>query len=195
MNHEPEAQTILDLIEAFRRSKAMFTAVRLGIFEQLAITPLSCSALASQLCWTAPPLSRLLDGCVALGLLEYDGEHYLNTNAANRFLTNASPETLAGYIVYSDQSLYKLWDHLDDAIREGTNRWTQAFGSRSALFDHYFRNETSTRSFLGGMHGFGQLASPRIVSAFDLSQYKHLVDLGGATGHLSIAACKTISAT
>lgn len=190
MNHEPEAQIVLDLIEAFRRSKVMFTTVQLGIFEQLAIVPQTCAALAVQLSLDRPALSRLLDGCVSLGLLERDGDHYVNTKAANRFLTHASPETLAGYIVYSDQSLYKLWDHLDDAVREGSNRWTQAFGSRSALFDHYFRNETSTRSFLAGMHGFGQLASPRIVTAFDLSRFKQMVDLGGATGHLSIAACK-----
>jgi acetylserotonin N-methyltransferase len=190
MNHDPEAANILDLIEAFRRSKVMFTAVRLGIFDQLAIAPLSCSALAVQLSLDRPALSRLLNGCVSLRLLEREGELYSNTNAATRFLIKASPETLAGYIVYSDQSLYKLWDHMDDAIREGTNRWTQAFGSRSALFDHYFRDETSTRSFLAGMHGFGQLASPRIVTAFDLSRFVHLVDLGGATGHLSIAACK-----
>ena len=190
MNHEPEAQTVLDLIEAFRRSKVMFTAVQLGIFEQLAIVPQSCAALAAQLSLDRPALSRLLDGCVSLSLLERNGDQYVNSKAATRFLTKASPETLAGYIVYSDQSLYKLWDHLDDAVREGTNRWTQTFGSRSALFDHYFRNETSTRSFLAGMHGFGQLASPRIVTAFDLRRFKHLVDLGGATGHLSIAACK-----
>ena len=193
MNHEPEAQIVLDLIEAFRRSKAMFTAVQLGIFEQLAIVPQTCAALAVQLSLDRTALSRLLDGCVSLGLLERDGEYYVNTKAANRFLTHASPETLAGYIVYSDQSLYKLWDHLDDAIREGSNRWTQAFGSRSALFDHYFRNETSTRSFLAGMHGFGQLASPRIVTAFDLSRFKRMVDLGGATGHVAIAACKAYS--
>jgi acetylserotonin N-methyltransferase len=191
MNHEPEAQTILNLIEAFRRSKVMFTAVRLGIFDQLASAPQCCAALAVQLSLERRALSRLLDGCVALRLLERDGELYANSNAATRFLTKASPETLAGYILYSDQSLYKLWDHMDDAVREGTNRWTQAFGSRSALFDHYFRDETSTRSFLAGMHGLGQLASPRIVGTFDLSRFGHLVDLGGATGHLSIAACKT----
>jgi acetylserotonin N-methyltransferase len=40
------------------------------------------------------------------------------------------------------------------------------------------------------MHGFGQLASPPAVHAFDLSRFTHLVDLGGATGHLAIAACE-----
>ena len=194
MNHELAAETVLDLIEAFRRSKAMFTAVRLGLFDHLAICPQSCAALAVQLSLDRSALSRLLDGCVSLGLLEHEGGLYANTNTATRFLTKASPETLAGYIVYSDESLYKLWDHLDDAVREGTNRWTQAFGSRSALFDFYFRDEVSTRSFLAGMHGFGQLACPRIVTAFDLSRFTHMVDLGGATGHLAIAACRAYPA-
>jgi acetylserotonin N-methyltransferase len=66
----------------------------------------------------------------------------------------------------------------------------QVFGSRDSLFAHYFRDEAATRSFLGGMHGFGQLTSLEIVRAFDLSRFTHLVDLGGATGHLAIAACQ-----
>ena len=48
---------ILELIEAFRRSKTMFAAVELGIFD--GARPADCKALP-----------RLLDACVALGLLE-----------------------------------------------------------------------------------------------------------------------------
>src|SRR5262249_18364072 len=33
-------------------------------------------------------------------------------------------------------------------------------------------------------------SSPQVVAAFDLSPYRRLVDLGGATGHLAIAACR-----
>jgi len=190
MTSEAEAGVVTDLIEAFRRSKTMFTAVRLGIFDQLEGGPQSAEQLAAGLGLNAAALSRLLNGCVALKLLARDGGNYRNTATAARFLASSSEDTLAGYIRYSDESLYKLWDHLDDAVREGSNRWTQAFGSRASLFDHYFRDETSTRSFLAGMHGFGQLASERIVQMFDLSRFHHLADLGGATGHLAIAACR-----
>jgi acetylserotonin N-methyltransferase len=107
---------------------------------------------------------------------------------------STSPDTLSGYILYSDASLYRLWGHLDDAVREGTNRWAQVFGSREALFDHYFRDESATAAFLQGMHGFGQLASLKVVRAFDLSRFRHLADLGGATGHLAIAACEAYPA-
>ncbi len=181
---------ILDLIEAFRRSKAMFTAVRLGVFDRLEAEPQTPEALAAQLSVNPDALRRLLDACVSLHLLDREGQIYRNTPRASKYLTGASPDTLAGYIVYSDQSLYHLWAHLDDAIREGANRWEQAFGSRDALFDHYFRDDTATASFLGGMHGFGQIASRLVVRAFDLGRFSHLVDLGGATGHLPIAACE-----
>jgi acetylserotonin N-methyltransferase len=181
---------ILDLIEAFRRSKTMFTALRLSVFDVIEKAPRTCDALAAKLSLNDEALQRLLNACVALRLLRLDGDEYHNTPAASRFLTSDSPETLAGYIRYSDESLWVLWSHLDDAVREGTNRWAQAFGSRDVLFDHYFRDDSAARCFLGGMHGFGQLTSRLMVRAFDLSTFHHLVDLGGATGHLAIAACE-----
>jgi acetylserotonin N-methyltransferase len=190
MNHAPDAALVLDLIEAFRRSKTMFTAVRLGVFETLSNTPRSAESLAKELNLDESALVRLLSGCTTLGLVYSQSGVFHNTAAAERFLVNASPDTLAGYITYSDQSLYPLWGRLDDAVREGTNRWNQVFGSRQALFDHYFRDDASAGNFLGGMHGFGQLASASVVRAFDLSRFELLVDLGGATGHLCTAACE-----
>ncbi len=194
MSIQPDAAAnpapILDYIEAFRRSKAMFTAVRLGIFDHLESQPQSAEELAAQLNANAHALDRLLAGCVSLGLLARDGELYRNTPSASRYLVATSPHTLAGYIVYSDESLFHLWSHLDDAVREGTNRWAQTFGSRDALFDYYYRDPQATANFVRAMNGFGLLVSDRIVRAFDLSRFKHLVDLGGATGHLATAACQ-----
>ena len=74
--------------------------------------------------------------------------------------------------------------------QEGTNRWKQEFGLEGPLFANFFKTEDDKREFLMGMHGFGQISSPEVVKAFDLSGYRHLVDLGGATGHLAMAACR-----
>ena len=110
--------------------------------------PQSAGDLAQRLNLNAAALTRLLDGCVSLKLLAHDGDLYRNTDASEKLLTSQSPDTLAGYITYSDQSLYKLWDNLGDAVREGGNRWAQTFGSRASLFDHYFRNEFPREAFL-----------------------------------------------
>jgi acetylserotonin N-methyltransferase len=185
-----DAAPVIELILAFRRSKTMFVAVEFGIFDRLAGRLATAEELAESLGVNSSALARLLDGCVSLGLLSRSEARYGNTAVADRFLVKESPAALNGYIRYSNESLYKLWDRLEDAVREGGHRWTQVFGSRYALFDHYFRNDEAAGNFLGGMHGFGQLASPPVVRAFDLSRFSRLVDLGGATGHLAIAACE-----
>jgi len=97
---------------------------------------------------------------------------------------------MVGYILYSDEVLFRMWANLEDAVREGSHRWNQTFGTDGPLFDQFFSNAEKMRTFLLGMHGFGVLSSPRVVAAFDLSGFKRLVDLGGATGHLAVAACE-----
>ena len=118
MSSQPDPSVVLDLIQGFRLSKTMFTAVRLGVFDALESGPQDVLQLATLLKLNAPALSRLLDGCVSLKLLEREDETYRNTEAASTYLVQSSPETFQGYIVYSDESLFPLWSHLDDAVRE-----------------------------------------------------------------------------
>lgn len=153
----------------------MFAAVDLGVFDGQ--RPADCKELP-----------RLLAACASLGLLEKRGDDFVNTPEADKYLRSDSPDTLTGYILYSNQVLYPMWGHLEDAVREGTHRWKQTFDLDGPLFAHIFRTDEAMREFLKGMHGFGQLCSPAVVSAFDLSRFQHFVDLGGATGHLTEAA-------
>jgi len=186
----PDSSPIIELIEGFRRSKAMFAAVSLGVFDILQHTPSDVSTLAAQLDIQSEPLERLLNCCVALELLRRNGSFYENEPVASTYLCRDSEQSLTGYILYSNDVLFRLWTHLEDAIREGTPRWKQTFGIEGAIFDHFFRTEEATQTFLQGMHGLGTLSSPKIVEAFDLSQFRQMVDLGGGTGHLAIAACE-----
>lgn len=181
---------ILDLLVAFRRSKTMFAAVSLGVFDALAAGPRTLADLAVHLTANADALERLLDACVGLQLLHKAGGSYENTATATAYLCEKSPQRLTGYLKYSNSVMWKLWEHLEDAVREGTNRWQQVYGWEGPIFSHFFRTEEAKREFLMGMHGFGLLTSPTIVSAFDLSRFQSFVDLGGATGHLAIAACQ-----
>jgi acetylserotonin N-methyltransferase len=186
----PDPSVVLDLLEAFRRSKTMFAAVSLGIFDSLESGPKSLAGLAGPLQLNPDALERLLDACVGLHLLERRGEVYANTPVASAYLCKQSPSGLTGYIGYSNAVMWKLWANLEDAVREGTNRWKQTFGWDGPIFSHFFRTEDARREFLMGMHGYGLISSPQVAAAFDLGRFRRLVDLGGATGHLAIAACQ-----
>ncbi|MEZ5400974.1 MAG: class I SAM-dependent methyltransferase [Bryobacteraceae bacterium] len=186
MPPQPDPAPVLDLIQAFRRSKTMFVAVSLGIFDRLAGNSKAAVDIRRE-DENLDSLIRLLDACVALGLLEREDEVYSNAAVAEAYLRRDSPTTMTGYIQYSDNVLYQLWGNLGDAVREGTHRWKQTFGADGPIFSQLYRTEESMREFLLGMHGQGMLSAPLVAAAFDLSRFRRIVDLGGATGHLAMA--------
>jgi acetylserotonin N-methyltransferase len=144
----------------------------------------------AELSCNADALERLLDACVGMSLLSRDDRGYANTPSASAYLCQQSPDRLTGYINYSNDVMWPLWAHLKDAVREGTNRWKQTYGWDGPIFSSLYRTEEGRREFLMGMHGFGRISSPHVVAAFDLGRFRRFVDLGGATGHLAIAACE-----
>ena len=186
----PDPAPVLDLLAAFRRSKAMFAGVTLGIFDALAAGPKAAPALAAELGAHPDALARLLDALVGLRLLVRDPAGYANTPTATAYLTQASPLRLTGYLRFTDEVLWKLWGDLAGAVRAGDAGWQRTFGWDGPVFDNIFHTDHLRREFLMGMHGFGLISSPRVVAAFDLSGYRRLADLGGATGHLAVAACR-----
>ena len=89
---DPEAQRVLALIDGFRSSKAVFTAVSLGVFDRLHRRPATCAELADALSVQKRELERLLGACVGLDFLRIEGERYHNKPASSRFLRVGSPE-------------------------------------------------------------------------------------------------------
>lgn len=187
---DPDPAVVLELLTAFRRSKTMFAALKLGVFDLLAESSQTSPSVADALSTHPEATRRLLDACVGLGLLKWEGERYHNTPAATAYLTRTSPQRLTGYLNFSNEVMWGLWAHLDDAVREGSHRWKQVYGWDAPIFSHFFQTPERKREFLMGMHGFGVISSPHVVRAVDLSGFCHLVDLGGATGHLAVAACR-----
>jgi len=181
---------VLQSLDGFRRSKAMFAALELGIFERLHRGPAKADVLARELSLNPDAAERLLDACVGSGFLGKADGVYSNLPVASTYLVRSSPAALVGYIDYSNRVGYRMWGDLETAIRKGIHLWETTYGLKGDIFAHFFKSEDAKRTFLMGMHGMGMLSSPRVVEMFDLGRFKHLVDLGGATGHLTIEAVR-----
>ncbi len=183
-------EIVLDLIEAFRRSKVMFAAVQLGVFDALQADSATAESLAARLECQPASMRTLLESCVTLGLLKQHNGSFSNTPSASKYLTSTSPQRMTGYITYSNNVMWHMWANLEDAIRTGHHRWKQTFGTDGPIFSSFFRTPEAMNEFLMGMHGFGMITSPVLVKAMDLSRFRCMCDLGGATGHWVIAACE-----
>src|SRR3954463_4404895 len=99
----PDPGPVLDLLNAFRCSAALFAGVSLGVFDRLALEALDLPTLARHLGADQDALGRLLAACGGRGLLARRGEAYACTPAAATYLSRTSPRRMTGYITYSDR--------------------------------------------------------------------------------------------
>jgi acetylserotonin N-methyltransferase len=188
---------ILSLIDGYRCSKILFTAVDLKLFDHLVSQPLSLEELAKKLNLKhLSSLERCLNACVALKLLnrEVNNQKYSNTKLSETYLVSTSPSTLNGYINHNNQSSYLIWTNLSNAIRDNAPQWKQTFENIQGdqfKFNAFYRDENAEITFMSGMHQLGLTCFPSVVECLDNSQkFKIICDIGGGTGCLAISACQ-----
>ena len=106
---------LLQLIIAFRESKALFAACDLGIFDLLheSDAPQSAEDISLKMSTNVDATTRLMDTLVALELLEKTKQDeswmYSNSAMSKQFLTKSSPDSVDGYIRHSNKLLYHLF--------------------------------------------------------------------------------------
>nr|AMK49335.1 hydroxyindole-O-methyltransferase [Labeo catla] len=190
---EPYPRKILQYMEGFLVSKTLFCACELGVFEQLheSQRPLSVSELAGSLGCSEDGTERLLNACVSLELLNADTDthgtvFYSNTEMSSVFLTKSSPTSLFHSIEYSSRTIYLCWHYLNDAVREGKNQYEKAFGVNSKdLFEALYRSDEEMVKFMHLMNSIWNICGRDVVTAFDLSPFRCICDLGGCSGALA----------
>nr|XP_025971246.1 N-acetylserotonin O-methyltransferase-like protein isoform X2 [Dromaius novaehollandiae] len=179
--------TILELIDGFRASKALFVACKLKVFDHLKDKgSLNAVDVANEVGASLCGMERLLDACAALGLLEKTPQGYSNTDSANTYLTSDGKYSLHGYIIHSNEHLWPLFTNLEFAVKEGTRQNHRAFGKKTEdLFKDYYHSQEGKQRFMAAMHSIAHLTARDVATAFDLSQFKSACDLGGCTGALA----------
>jgi len=172
-------------MHGFCASQALFAGCELGIFDALhaAGAPQSAKTLSKKLCTNEEATSRLLDVLANIELLVKhagtDEPRYANTNEA-QWLTDSSPSNVKGFIKLRVQTSYPLCGNLSSAVRDGSSQWQRTFNESSEeTFKCLFANEDKTIQFLEAMRGITRPGARFCVSAFDLSRFKRMCDLGG----------------
>ncbi|XP_028993253.1 acetylserotonin O-methyltransferase [Betta splendens] len=183
---------ILEYMEGFFVSKTVFTACELGVFDVLlgAQRPLSAAEVSQAVGASLDGTQRLLAACTGLELLEAhqdDGQVlYSNTEQASVYLTRSNPSSLFQSIQYNSKTIYLCWHYLTDAVREGTNQYEKAFGvSSKDLFRALYRSDEEMVKFMQMMNSIWNICGRDVVTAFDLSPFKVICDLGGCSGALA----------
>jgi hypothetical protein len=186
----PAALGLADLrqmLTAFMTSKTLMSGAELGVFDTLAPGPLTPPELAARLGLPASSLGRLLVALASLGLLRKEGDAYANAAVADEHLVRGRTGYIGGSFHHVGHDLYPLWNHLNDAVRENSARWHQAFGRDTGEdpFASIYRDETALRGFMSALAAATTPVARALCDAFDFGPYRRLLDVGGALGAMT----------
>ena len=179
-NKQPVPDAILQLGLAFWGSKALLSAVELGLFTTLADGPLTGETLTAKLGLQPRGTTDWLDALVSLGMLRRTGGHYANSPATDLFLDRAKPTYLGGMLEMAGARLYPFWDSLTEGLRTGRPQNEAKTGGD--FFAALYQDQGRLRQFLHAMTGLSMGAAAAIAEKFPWDRYHTVIDIGAAEG-------------
>lgn len=184
MSKELVPDRILELGVAYMGSKALLSAVELGLFSELAHGPLEAEALRERL-GLAPRSARdFFDALAALGLLERDGDRYRNTPEADHFLDRAKPSYVGGWLEMNNDRLYRFWGALTEGLRTGQPQNETKAGEE--FFGVLYQDPARLRQFLQSMTGLSLATGRALAQRFPWDRYRTFIDVGSAQGGVPV---------
>ena len=181
-------EKIMQLGLGFWGSKVLLSAIELQVFTELSDGPSEGPALAGRLGLHRRGAGDFFDSLVALGMLEREGETYRNTAETDLFLVRGRPSYIGGLLEMANERLYPFWGSLTEALRTGLPQNEMNTGG-AGIFETIYGDPERLRLFLGAMTGLSMGASQAIAAKCPWSDYRTVVDVGGAQGGLLVQLC------
>ena len=189
MSAIPDPSKIMETGMAFWPSKTLLSAVELELFTKLGERKLTASELAKELGICERAQYDFLDMLVACGFLQRDGDgpggKYANTPETGTFLDKNKPTYIGGILEMANARLYRFWGDLTEALKTGKPQ-NEVKHSGKPMFDELYSDEARLEQFMNAMSGISTPNFAALAEKFDFSKYKTLLDVGGASGILSI---------
>ena len=187
MHSEVTPAHILDVGMGFWSSKALLSAVELGVFTALARGPKTGPELQQALGLHPRATYDFLDALVALDLLDRQGNGadglYGNTPATAAFLDRGSPNYVGGILEMANARLYRFWGDLTTALKTGRPQ-NEIKHSGKPMFEELYADQARLEQFMDAMTGVSMANFEAFARRFDFAPYRTMADIGGATGQL-----------
>ena len=162
---ELDPARIMQIGMGFFASKALLSAVELGLFTELAKKPMTAAELAKSLQLSPRAVPDFPDALVALKFLEREGDGpeavYSNTKEGAVFLDRNSPAYVGGILEMANARLYRFWADLTEALKTGAPQ-NEIKHSSEPMFAKLYEDPARTRAihecdggnFDGKLQGF-----------------------------------------
>ncbi len=166
---------------AYQQAGVLWAGIELELFTRIAEGAATLGEIARALGTKPEATERLLEACVALGLLDRKDERYSNPPDVERYLVKGKP-TYHGDWALFHKGEYEQWKNLASAVRPPKD-----------FYQRVREDPKVARQLTVSGYNSSISAGQKFARECDLSPFSLLLDVGGGSGVYSIMACRKYS--
>ena len=174
---------MLQMISGFWISRAICVTSELGIPDQLKNGPRSAADLAAATNTHAPSLYRVLRALVSVGVFGETEDGQFTLTPLSETLQTGVPGSIRSFAISElGGEHYDAWRDLMQSVKTGEIAFDHVFGMDIWAF--FQKNAENARIFNDSMSGMTAATNEAILSRYDFSGIRKIVDVGGGHGGL-----------
>jgi O-methyltransferase domain/Dimerisation domain len=181
---------MLRMISGFWLSRALYAAAKLGLADLLKGGPRTVDDLAKLSGTHAPSLYRVLRALASAGVFSEAPDGRFSSTPLSSTLETDAPASLRGFAIAElGEDHYPAWAELLNSVRTGEIAFNRLFGM--SVWEYRAQHPDDARVFDEAMASFTAAGNEAILSGYDFSPFRKIVDVGGGDGSLIEGILKT----
>ena len=181
-----DAASLLRLIWGIHISRAVYAAAELGIADLLTKGPVSTGELARVTRTHEPSLYRVLRLLAALGVFDERYPRCFSLTVLGNRLRSDKPAGMRSWATFLDAlGGVRPFEHILDTVKTGRPGFDAVFGM--GIFDFLAEQPENAATFDAAMSERTAAFAPSVADAYDFSDMRTVIDVGGGQGTLLAA--------
>jgi SAM-dependent methyltransferase len=172
---------LLELATGAWTTAALYTAAKLGIADQLAAGPKHSNDVAARIGADPDGVHRLMRALTSRGVLAQRGDGSFALTRVGDALRSDTEGSLRDMVLFIGHPIrWADWGHLEHSVRTGETAFSELHGS--PFFEYLATDPEFATVFNNAMTASSGLTDEVALGAYDFSQCKLIVDVGGGHG-------------
>ncbi len=174
---------LTQMIAGYWLSQAIYIAAKLGLAEILSDRAQSCQALANLTDSNPSALYRLMRALASAGIFqETEPQQFILTPLAEYLRSDHPHSVKATAIMLGETPHYQPWGKALYSVKTGKPAFDHLYGM--GIFEYFQSHSEEAAIFEQSMNSFSLSEVKAILSVYDFSALKTLVDVGGGYGEM-----------
>ena len=185
-NEQHLREVLREQIMGFRATQMIHVAARLGLADLLAAGPRPVEELAAMAGAEPQALHRLLRALASLGIFAEDpAGDFVLTPQAELLRSDVQGSLRDVALLYGEDWLWQAYGNMTHSVRTGAPAFTKTHGQ--PFYGYLLAHPRAAARFNVAMTGFSSHETAAILEAYDFSDVRNVVDIGGGHGALLAA--------